>query len=62
MEIADTEIQTFLKRALEHQEEAGQTFTLEGAPSYRDFDQVIELAYAVPLLKELKTSFQHKIR
>jgi type III restriction enzyme len=59
-EIADTEIQTFLKRALEHQEEAGQTFTLEGAPSYRDFDQVIELAYAVPLLKELRTSFQHK--
>ena len=59
-EIADTEIQTFLKRALEHQEEAGQRFMLEGAPSYRDFDQVIELAYAVPLLKELRTSFQHK--
>jgi hypothetical protein len=59
-EIADTEIQTFLKRALEQQEEAGQTFTLEGAPSYRDFDQVIELAYAIPLLKELRTSFQHK--
>jgi type III restriction enzyme len=59
-EIADTEIQTFLKRALEQHEEAGQTFLLEGAPSYKDFDQVIELAYAIPLLKELRTSFQHK--
>jgi len=59
-EIADTEIQTFLKRALEQGETEGQTFTLEGAPSYRDFDQVIELAYAVPLLKELRTSYQHK--
>ncbi len=49
-----------MKRALEHQEEAGQSFTLEGDPSYRDFDQVIELAYAVPLVRELKTSFQHK--
>jgi hypothetical protein len=59
-EIPDAEIQTFLKHALEQQEEAGQSFTIEGSPSYKDFDQVIELAYAVPLLKELRTSYQHK--
>jgi type III restriction enzyme len=59
-EIADAEINTFLKHALENQELAGQSFTLDGATSYQDFDQVIELAYAVPLLKDLRTSYQHK--
>jgi type III restriction enzyme len=58
--IPDSEIQTFLRTALEDKERDGQHFTIEGTPSYRDFDQVIELAYAVPLLKELRTSFQHK--
>lgn len=59
-ELADTEIQTFLKRALEHQEETGQTFLLDGAPSYNDFDQVLELAYAVPLLRELRAPYENK--
>jgi hypothetical protein len=55
-EISDTEIQTYLKRALEQGEVERQTFTLEGAPSYRDFDQVIELAYAVHRLHPLRPS------
>ena len=59
-EIADSEINTFLKHALEQQEHAGQSFLVDGATSYQDFDQVIELAYAVPLLKDLHTSYQHK--
>lgn len=59
-EIADTEIQTFLKHALEQREEAGQTFMLEGTTSHSDFDHVIEHAGAVPVLKELRTSYQHK--
>ncbi len=59
-EIPDTEIQTFLKHALEQQEEAGQHFVLDGTTSYSDFDNVIELAYAIPLLKEMRTSYQHK--
>lgn len=59
-EMPDTEIQTYLKHALEQGEEAGQTFTLEETSSYSDFDHVLELAYAVPLLRELRTSYQHK--
>ncbi len=59
-EIPDTEIQTFLKHALEQQEQEGQHFVFEGTTSFHDFDTVIELAYAIPLLKELRTSYQHK--
>lgn len=59
-ELAETEIQTFLKAALAKEETEGQTFTLPETPSYRDFDHVIEAAYAVPLLHELRTGYQHK--
>ena len=43
-----TLIQTWLKKALEKAEEEGQTFTLSAEPSYRDFDHVVEQAYAIP--------------
>jgi type III restriction enzyme len=59
-DIDETEIQTFLKKALEQYEQEGQTFDVPANPSYRDFDHVIEVAYVVPLLKELRTSYQHK--
>ena len=59
-ELGDLEINTFLKKAFTSGESAGQSFTLSGEPSYRDFDHVIEHAYAIPLLKELKASYQHK--
>lgn len=59
-EIADTEIQTFLKQALAGWEEDGQTFTIPETPSYRDFDHIVELAFAIPLLRELKVGFHHK--
>lgn len=59
-EIAETQIQTYLKKALDQAELEGQTFTLPANPSYRDFDHVVEVAYAIPLLKELRTSYQHK--
>ena len=49
-----------LKKALDQKEEEGQQFSLPSNPSYRDFDHVIEVAYAIPLLKELRASYQHK--
>jgi SOS-response transcriptional repressor LexA len=30
------------------------------APSYRDFDHIIEAAFAVPMLREMRASYQHK--
>ena len=54
------EIQTWLKKALEIGEQEGQQFTLSAEPSYRDFDHIIEVAYAIPLLRELRAGYQHK--
>jgi type III restriction enzyme len=59
-DIDETEIHTFLKKALEPNEEEGQTFNIPANPSYRDFDHVIEVAYVVPLLKELRTGYGHR--
>jgi hypothetical protein len=58
--VPETEIRTFLKAALAVSEDDGQQFTLPETPGYRDFDQVIERAYAIPLLKELRSGFHHK--
>lgn len=59
-EMPETEIQTFLKKALDRGEHEGQTFSLPSNPSYRDFDHVVEVAYAIPILKDIKASYQHK--
>lgn len=59
-EIGDTEIHTYLKEALVGGEEDGQTFTLPAEPSYRDFDHILEAAFTVPLLRDIKASYQHK--
>lgn len=59
-EIDRTSIKTWLKIALQVGEKEGQEFTLPAEPSYRDFDHVIEVAYSVPLLRELRVGFQHK--
>ncbi len=59
-EIADTEIRTFLKEALATNETEGQSFVVPERPSYRDFDHVIEIAMALPILREMRASFQHK--
>jgi hypothetical protein len=59
-EIADTEIHTYLKEALAAAETDGQVFVIPEVPSYRDFDHVIEVAMAVPMLREMRASFQHK--
>jgi type III restriction enzyme len=59
--IDETEIATRLKEALADAAKEGQQFTLKGEVSYRDFDHVIEAAYAIRLLRqELKAGFQHK--
>jgi type III restriction enzyme len=59
-EIDVVEIRTWLKKALEVGEQEGQQFTLPADPSYRDFDHVIEAAFAIPLLRELRAGYQHK--
>ncbi len=59
-EIPKTEIHTYLKKALERAEEEGQEFEIPASPSYRDFDHLLEVAFAIPLLKEMRTGYQHK--
>lgn len=59
-EIDLTVIKTWLKTALEVGEQEGQEFTLPSDPSYRDFDHVIEVAYAIPLLRDMRLAFSHK--
>jgi type III restriction enzyme len=59
-EIDRTLIKTWLKAALQAGEQEGQEFTLPSDPSYRDFDHVIEVAYAIPLLNELRVAHTHK--
>ncbi len=59
-EIDRTLIKTWLKAALQAGEQEGQEFTLPSDPSYRDFDHVIEVAYAIPLLRELRVAHAHK--
>jgi len=59
-EIGETEIQTFLKRAMAAAEEEGQEFIVPEAPTYQSFDHVIEVAHVKPLLRELRVSHQHK--
>lgn len=59
-EIDKTVIKTWLKTALQAGEQEGQEFTLPSDPSYRDFDHVIEVAYAVPLLRDMRLAFTHK--
>ncbi|MFS8066001.1 MAG: DEAD/DEAH box helicase family protein, partial [Byssovorax sp.] len=60
-ELGESEIQTFLQKALEKIEAEGQLFTLPSDPSYRDFAHVLDHAYVIPLLKDLRASFQHKL-
>jgi type III restriction enzyme len=59
-EIDRTAIKTWLIEALKKGEQEGQEFTFPTEPSYRDFDHIIEVAFAVPLLRELRVGFQHK--
>lgn len=59
-EIDRTLIKTWLKTALQAGEQEGQEFTLPSDPSYRDFDHVIEVAYAIPLLRDMRLAFTHK--
>ncbi len=58
--IDSTFIKTWLKTALQMGEREGQEFTLPAEPSYRDFDHIIEMAYAIPLLRELRVAHAHK--
>lgn len=59
-EIDRTVIKTLLKAALQTGEQEGQEFTLPSKPSCRDFDHIIELAYAIPLLREVRVAHAHR--
>lgn len=60
-DLSDVQIETWLKKALAAAEEEGQTFTIPAEPSFKDFDQIIERAYARPLLRErLRLGDQHR--
>jgi len=59
-QIDETEIHTWLVKALSGVQTDGQTFVLPAEPSYRDFDHVLEAAYALPLLQELRAGYHHK--
>ncbi|WP_295591323.1 hypothetical protein, partial [uncultured Lamprocystis sp.] len=56
----DREVQTYLREAMAADDADGQRFTLSAAPSFRDYDQVMEVAYALPLLREVQAAFAHK--
>lgn len=56
----DSEIQTFLREAGSVEDQEGHTFTLSAIPSYRDYDHIIEVAYATPMLVEMKAAFKNK--
>lgn len=60
-ELGDTEIKTFLLEALRMGEREGQKFILPQTPSYSDFDDVLERAYVLPLLQQLRQSYQYKL-
>lgn len=66
-EFPDHEVQTWLRDAqsssdaVSDAENDGQRFVLLAAPtSFRDYDHVMEVAYALPLLSDLKASHSHK--
>jgi type III restriction enzyme len=59
-EVPETEIRTWLKAALVRGEQEGQQFVLPAGSSFRDFDHVIETAYALPILRELRASHVQK--
>lgn len=54
------EINTFLKEALKEHEQEGLHFEIPLHPSYRDLDRLIEKAFAIPLLQELRASYANK--
>lgn len=56
----DSDVQTFIRDSMSGEDGEGQRFTLSAAPSFRDYDQVIEVAYALPLLRDLRASSSHK--
>ncbi|MDP2315087.1 MAG: DEAD/DEAH box helicase family protein [Pseudomonadota bacterium] len=58
----DRDVQTWLHDASVVGDDAeGQRFTLPAAPAFHDYLQVLEIAYALPLLKDIQASHSHKL-
>ncbi len=58
--LPESEIRTYLKKALEAGEKEGLSFSISANPTYRDFMQVLGVAYARPILREMRSGFQHE--
>jgi hypothetical protein len=58
--LPESEIRTYLKKALEAGEKEGLSFSISANPTYRDFMQVLGVAYARPILREMRAGFQHE--
>lgn len=59
-DVPEKDVRTFLQRALSHHEDEGQQFTLPEAYTFHNFDNLVEVAYVRPMLREMRASLQHK--
>jgi hypothetical protein len=58
--LPESVIHTYLKKALKEGEDEGLNFSISANPTYRDFMQVLGVAYARPILREMRAGFQHE--
>ncbi|WP_437730162.1 hypothetical protein [Sorangium sp. So ce1335] len=59
-DVPEKDVRTYLQRALSQHEEEGQSFVLPEAYTFHGFDNLVEVAYVRPMLREMRASFQHK--
>ncbi|KYF61556.1 hypothetical protein BE11_12820 [Sorangium cellulosum] len=59
-DIPEKDVRTYLQHAFSQREEEGQSFTLPETYTFHGFDNLVEVAYVRPMLKEMRASFQHK--
>lgn len=59
-DIPEKDVRTYLQHAFSHREEEGQSFTLPETYTFQGFDNLVEVAYVRPMLREMRVSFQHK--
>jgi hypothetical protein len=59
-DIPEKDVRTYLQHAFSQREEEGQSFTLPETYTFHGFDNLVEVAYVRPMLKEMRASFLHK--
>jgi hypothetical protein len=58
--LPESEINTYLRKALAQGEDEGLSFSISANPTYRDLIQILGVAYARPILREMRAGFQHE--